>query len=79
MEEFSEAGFSVLIVEKEGRSGESTSSRNSGVIHAGMYYPDNTLKARLCVEGNALLYEYAEKKGIDHKKDWKIYNCLFKI
>jgi len=65
---FSEAGLSVLIIEKEGRSGESTSSRNSGVIHAGMYYPDNTLKAKLCVEGNSLLYEYASKKRIDHKK-----------
>lgn len=64
----SKAGLSVLVLEKEPRSGESTSSRNSGVIHAGMYYQDNTLKAKLCVEGNALLYKYAEEKRISHKR-----------
>tara|TARA_B100000900_G_scaffold393990_1_gene391012 strand:+ start:397 stop:1500 length:1104 start_codon:yes stop_codon:yes gene_type:complete len=64
----SQAGMQVVVLEKETRSGESTSSRNSGVIHAGMYYPENSLKARLCVEGNSLLYDYAKKKNIPHKK-----------
>ena len=47
------------------------SSRNSGVIHAGMYYPENSLKAKFCVEGNKLLYEYANQKNIAHKKTGK--------
>ena len=64
----SQAGMQVVVLERETRSGESTSSRNSGVIHAGMYYPENSLKARLCVEGNSLLYDYAKKKNIPHKK-----------
>ena len=65
---FSEIGQSVVIIEKESRAGEGVSSRNSGVIHAGMYYPTESLKARLCIEGNKLLYEYAELKNISHKK-----------
>ena len=64
----SEEGLQIVVLEKEKRSGESTSSRNSGVIHAGMYYPENSLKAKLCVEGNNLLYHYARKKNIPHKK-----------
>ena len=64
----SEDGMQVVVLEKETRSGESTSSRNSGVIHAGMYYPENSLKAKLCVEGNSLLYDYAKKKNISHKR-----------
>lgn len=62
----------VLVIEKEKRSGESTSSRNSGVIHAGMYYPENSLKANLCLKGNKLLYKYALEKKISHKKLGKI-------
>ena len=64
----SEEGLQIVVLEKEKRSGESTSSRNSGVIHAGMYYPENSLKAKLCVEGNNLLYNYASNKNIPHKK-----------
>ena len=64
----SEEGMQIVVLEKERRSGESTSSRNSGVIHAGMYYPEKSLKAKLCVEGNSLLYDYAKKKNIPHKK-----------
>ena len=64
----SEEGMQVVVLEKAERSGESTSSRNSGVIHAGMYYPVNSLKAKLCVEGNSLLYDYAKKKNISFKK-----------
>ena len=54
----------VIILEKEGTIGQITSSRNSGVIHAGMYYPSNTLKAKFCVEGNRLLYAYAKKFNV---------------
>lgn len=68
----SDRGLKVLVIEKEVRSGESTSSRNSGVIHAGMYYPEKTLKADLCLKGNKLLYEYALEKKINHKRLGKI-------
>ena len=54
----------VIILEKEGQIGQITSSRNSGVIHAGMYYHSNSLKAKFCVEGNHLLYTYAKKFNI---------------
>lgn len=54
----------VIILEKEGQIGQITSSRNSGVIHAGMYYQSNSLKAKFCVEGNQLLYQYAKKFNI---------------
>ncbi len=54
----------VIIIEKERKIGQITSSRNSGVIHAGMYYKSDTLKAKLCVEGNQLLYSYAKKFNV---------------
>lgn len=55
---------SVILIEKNHGFGEETSSRNSEVIHAGMYYPTGSLKARLCVEGNRLIYEYCNARGI---------------
>lgn len=57
-------GKSVIIIDKNPSFGEETSSRNSEVIHAGMYYPTNSLKAQLCVRGNALIYEYCNNRGI---------------
>ena len=66
--EISRSGFETIVLEKKERAGDETSSRNSGVIHAGIYYPENFLKTSLCVEGNRLLYEYAFKKNILHKK-----------
>ena len=68
----SEVGMEVLVIEKEHRSGEGISSRNSGVIHAGMYYPKKSLKAELCVRGNELLYEYCTLKHIGHKRLGKL-------
>ena len=59
------------MLEKDGRAGEGVSSRNSGVIHAGMYYPTNSMKSKFCVEGNRLLYEYADLKKISHNKTGK--------
>ena len=66
-----EKGKKVLVLEQESRAGEGVSSRNSGVIHAGMYYPKESLKTKFCVEGNRMLYEYAELKKISHKKTGK--------
>ena len=54
--ELSRKGHQVIILEKNLRYGQETSSRNSEVIHAGLYYPSDSLKARLCVRGNHLLY-----------------------
>ena len=62
----------VLILEKEGKIGQITSSRNSGVIHAGIYYQSHTLKSRFCIEGNHLLYEYAKKFNIPFQNTKKI-------
>lgn len=56
-------GNSVMLVEQECRIGEHTSSRNSEVIHAGIYYAPGSLKARLCVEGRELLYRWCEARG----------------
>lgn len=57
-------GRDVVVVEKNARIGEETSARNSEVIHAGIYYPTGSLKARLCVRGKAMLYAYCAEKGI---------------
>jgi len=66
------AGREVVILESESHIGEHTSSRNSEVIHAGIYYPKGSLKARLCVEGKQLLYAYCADHGVPHKKVGKI-------
>ena len=71
----SEQGYSVVVLEQESRAGEGISSRNSGVIHAGIYYPENSFKTKFCVSGNELLYEYANQKRINHKRIGK-YICL---
>ena len=66
--ELSGSGKETIVLEKNERAGDVTSSRNSGVIHAGIYYPENFLKTKLCVEGNQLIYKYAKEKKINHKK-----------
>jgi L-2-hydroxyglutarate oxidase LhgO len=65
--ELSLAGQSVLVLEKAARAGTETSSRNSEVIHAGIYYPTGSLKAKLCVEGRDLLYDYCATHGVETK------------
>lgn len=62
----------ILILESEKDFGQLTSSRNSGVIHAGIYYPENSLKSKFCIEGNILLYEYCKKHNIPHRNTKKI-------
>jgi len=61
-------GREVLVLEAENTFGTQTSSRNSEVVHAGIYYPGGSLKAKLCVMGNRSLYDYCEKRGIEHRK-----------
>ena len=66
------AGLEVLMLEAEAALATHTSSRNSEVIHAGIYYPTNSLKARLCVKGRKRLYEYCARKNVPHKQTGKI-------
>jgi len=61
-------GRDVIMLESERHFGMHTSSRNSEVIHAGIHYEPNSLKARLCVAGRALLYRYCEERGIPHRR-----------
>lgn len=70
--EISRPGWNVFILEKNSKHGEGISSRNSEVIHGGMYYPQGSLKAELCVTGRALLYEIAAKNNIPHQKIGKL-------
>jgi L-2-hydroxyglutarate oxidase LhgO len=66
------AGREVVILEAEDAIGTHTSSRNSEVIHAGIYYSRGSLKARSCVEGKALLYEYCVSHGVPHRRSGKL-------
>ncbi|NWK77831.1 NAD(P)/FAD-dependent oxidoreductase [Aquitalea sp. LB_tupeE] len=66
------AGREVLICEAEGQIGQHCSSRNSEVIHAGLYYPVGSLKARLCVQGRAMLYRYCAERRIPHQRIGKL-------
>jgi L-2-hydroxyglutarate oxidase LhgO len=63
---------SVVVLERNSRPGQETSSRNSGVIHAGLYYPPGSLKAVTCVEGREQLYERCAARDIAHRKTGKL-------
>lgn len=65
-------GREVLILEAQNAIGTQTSARNSEVIHGGMYYPNGSLKARLCVRGRDLLYAYCVERGIAHQRCGKL-------
>lgn len=66
------AGREVLVLEREALIGSHTSSRNSEVIHAGIYYPRGSAKAAMCVRGKHLLYEYCAARGVPHARPGKI-------
>lgn len=66
------AGREVIALESEAATGTGTSSRNSEVIHAGIYYPPGSLKARLCVTGRLALYPYLSERGIPHRRCGKL-------
>jgi L-2-hydroxyglutarate oxidase LhgO len=70
--ELSRTNKTVFVFEKNRTFGLETSSHNSEVIHAGMYYPENSLKAKLCINGNSLLYELCDKFNINYKKLGKL-------
>jgi L-2-hydroxyglutarate oxidase LhgO len=65
-------GHEVLLLEAESHPGTITSSRNSGVIHAGLYYAANSFKARFCVAGNAALYAFCAERGVNHDNCGKL-------
>lgn len=62
----------VAVLDAHPRFGSETSTHNSGVIHAGIYYPAGTLKARLCVEGRERLYDYCERRAVTHARCGKL-------
>ena len=65
-------GRDVLVLEREPSFGTGTSARNSEVIHAGIYYPQGSLKAQLCVEGRDRLHRYCTERGIAHDRCGKL-------
>lgn len=66
------AGLDVVILERENAFGTGVSARNSEVIHAGLYYPTDSLKARLCVQGREQLYAFCEEFGVGHRRCGKL-------
>jgi L-2-hydroxyglutarate oxidase LhgO len=67
-----QAGHETIVAEAQGGIGQGVSSRNSEVIHAGLYYVPGSLKARLCVRGKALLYDLCAGRGVDHRRCGKL-------
>ena len=70
--EISEKSKNIVVLEKNDSYGQEISSRNSEVIHAGIYYPSHFLKTRLCIEGNELIYQACKEHNISHKKTGKL-------
>ena len=66
------AGREVVVVEAEDAIGTGVSSRNSEVIHAGIYYPTGLAKTRLCVEGKEMLYRFCREYGVQHRRSGKL-------
>lgn len=76
--ELSKVYKDILIIEKNSSFGQETSSRNSEVIHAGIYYPRDSLKARTCIEGRRLLYDFCRKNNVSHKRIGKLIVAINK-
>lgn len=70
--ELARAGQDVCVIEREPRAGLGASTRNSGVIHAGLYHPAESLKTRLCIEGRQRLYAFAERHGVPFARCGKL-------
>lgn len=68
----SKRGLTVLVLEKEPHIGQGVSSRNSEVIHGGLYYPTGSLKAKFCVEGRRALYAFLESHKVDYRRCGKL-------
>ncbi|WP_020592609.1 NAD(P)/FAD-dependent oxidoreductase [Kiloniella laminariae] len=66
------AGREVIVIEKESQPGTGISARNSGVIHAGIYYPTGSLKAQLCLRGKELLYGFCRDHAVPHRQCGKL-------
>src|SRR5690349_4305275 len=62
----------VVLLEQAEREGTGVSSRNSGVVHAGLYYTPGSVKARACVEGNSRLWAWVERHGVGHRRTGKL-------
>lgn len=67
-----EPGLNIAILEKENRIGVHASGRNSGVLHSGIYYPENTLKAEMCAKGARAMAEYCEENGLPIQRQGKV-------
>lgn len=67
-----DAGQDVMLLERHRRLGSETSSRNSEVIHAGIYYPPGSMRARLCVAGKEMLYRFCAENGVAHRRCGKL-------
>ncbi|GAB3649614.1 NAD(P)/FAD-dependent oxidoreductase [Ramlibacter alkalitolerans] len=67
-----QAGYETIVAEAQPAIGQGVSSRNSEVIHAGLYYPPGSLKARLCVRGKELLYALCASHGVEHRRCGKL-------
>jgi len=63
---------SVLVLERSPKEGSGITSRNSGVVHSGLYYPPGSLKAETCLRGQALLYDWCQREGVAHRRTGKL-------